>query len=414
MTGRFGRGRRSWRPLIAGSCGLSSRAGGGAKSRVGAEWVIKQAMDSPPGTRITIAGRTIDDAHGIQVEGESGILAHSPPWFRPQWSSANSELRWPNGVMGLVFGAMRPDAFRGHQSHYGWVDEYCAWQYPECLDQMLLGLRLGKAPQCVITTTPRPIPALRELIAKPTTVTTKGATHDNLQNLAPTFAAEILSRYEGTRMGQQELYAEILDDSPTAMFRRSNIEFNRVAVAPRMLRIVVGVDPAGTNSAKSNHTGIVVCGVGVDRLYYVLEDGTMSAQPTEWAMKACSLYHKHKADRLVAETNMGGDMVETIIRVVDPTVAYKGVHASRGKQTRAEPIAALYEQNKVRHAGFFPQLEDELCTFDPMSADNGLKGASKSPDRCDALVWCLTELNLGKQPIKRMNIAGASPTRRDV
>lgn len=355
---------------------------GAGKTRAGAQWVIEKAENSPPGTRITLAGRTIEDAVSIMVKGESGVLEHSPPWFRPRFVEKDAEIRWPNGVIGLVFGATRPDAFRGFQSHFAWADEICSWNYWECIDQLLLGLRLGEAPQGIVTTTPRPLPRLRELIAKPTTITTTGTTYENLQNMAPTFASEILAQFEGTRLGLQELHARILDDSPSALFKRGQIDADRRTQAPPLLRVVVGVDPAGTNSAKANHTGIVVAGLGEDRKFYILADGTISAQPTEWAGQIAALYHRHSADRVVAETNMGGDMVETLIKVVDPSIAYRGVHASRGKITRAEPIAALYEQHKVHHVGFFPQLEDEMCSFDPMSKDNGLKGPSKSPDRC--------------------------------
>jgi len=382
---------------------------GFGKSRLGAEWIIGKAQCSPPGTRITIAGRTLEDAAGIMVQGESGLLAHSPPWFMPRYIEKDHELRWPNGVIGMVFGATRPDAFRGWQHHFFWGDEVAAWMYWSCLDQLKLGLRLGRAPQGIITTTPRPLPQLRELIAQRTTITTTGSTYENLQNMAPTFASEILAQYEGTRLGLQELHAQILDDSPTALWKRAQLDEFRVTSHPRLVRIVVGVDPAGSNSAKSNHTGIVAAGMGVDRQYYVLEDGTLSAQPTEWAKQVAILYHKHKADRVVAEVNMGGDMVQAVIHAVDPTLSYRGVHASRNKITRAEPIAALYEQGKVHHVGFFPKLEDELCTYDPLSPEN-LRGGSSSPDRLDACVWALSDLHDGIKPVPKMNF-DKSPVR---
>jgi phage terminase large subunit-like protein len=370
---------------------------GFGKSRCGAQWVIDRAENGKAGDRITIVGRTLTDAQGIQVEGDSGILAHSPPWFMPRWSPANNELLWPNGVKGLVFGATAPDAFRGWQSSAFWADEWCAWQHPDCLAQLLLGLRLGQAPQGIITTTPRPSKQLRELMERETTIVTTGTTHENLQNLAPTFAAEILSQYEGTTLGRQELYAEILDDAEGALWKRAQLDETRVTRHPKLLRVVVGVDPAGSNSAKSNQTGIVVAGLGDDKDYYVLKDGTISASATQWATHAASLYHAFGCDRLIAETNLGGDMVGSIIRVVDPTVAYRGIHASRSKIVRAEPIAALYEQGRVHHVGFFPELEDEMCTYDPMSPDK-LRSKSTSPDRLDALVFALSDLHKNAKP----------------
>ncbi len=393
-------------------CWLVLAGRGWGKTRTGAQWTIDYVRHGRVGGGVfALVGRTVDDAVKIMVEGESGILAYAPPDFYPKWRSAEAELTWPNGVKSPVFGATNPNAFRGYNHGGFWADEICAWQHWSCFAQLLLGCRVGKNPQGVVTTTPRPIPELRELIKKRTTVTTTGSTYANLANLAHTFATEILSQYQGTRLGRQELEAEILDDNPDAMFPRALVEAHRVNEHPRLLRIVVGVDPAGSNSVKSNNTGIIVAGVGVDRKYYVLEDGTMAGKPEAWAAQVSTLYRKWKADRVIAEVNMGGDMVESVVKAWDPKLAYKGVHASRGKLTRAEPISALYERGLVKHVGYMPKLEDEMCTYDPLAID-GMKSDSRSPDRLDALVWALTELHDAPKPPKSMNF-DKSPMRKN-
>lgn len=392
-------------------CWLVLAGRGWGKTRTGAEFIINLVRYAViGGGRVTLVGRTLNDAIKIMVEGESGILAHSAPEFMPRW--VGGELTWPNGVKGLVFGATNPDAFRGYQHGAFWLDEICAWQHWSCINQLLLGCRLGKSPQGIITTTPRPVQELRDLIKKRTTITTTGSTYDNLANLSATFATEILAQYEGTRLGDQELRARILDHDPDALWQPHVIEANRVTSHPRLLRLVIGVDPAGSNNTKSNNTGIVAAGLGADKLYYVLEDGTLHGKPEAWAKQACAMYHRLKADKVIGEVNMGGDMVEAVIRAADKTVAYKGVYASRGKVTRAEPIALLYEQGRVKHVGFMPKLEDELTTYNPTGIE-GMKSDSSSPDRLDALVWALTELHEGPQAHGKLNFANKSPARKN-
>ena len=277
-----------------------------------------------------------------------------------------------------------------------------SWLYPEAFSQLLLGLRLGKSPQGIVTTTPKPVKHLRDLLDRPTTALTSGTTYDNLHNLADTFREEVLSQFEGTTMGAQELEGRLLTDVPGALFRRGNIDQLRVMYGvgnvemwrAKMKRIVVGVDPAAassTASSRTNNTGIVVCGLGHDNDFYVLEDVTVNDKPHIWAAAAASAYHRWQADRIVVEVNQGGDMCEATIKVVDPTVAIKTVYASRGKMARAEPIASLYEQGRVHHVGGFPYLEDEMCTYDPLEW-RPASGASGSPDRLDAMVWGMTEL----------------------
>jgi phage terminase large subunit-like protein len=289
-------------------------------------------------------------------------------------------------------------------------DEVCAWtRGQDAFDQLMLGLRLGQAPRCVITTTPRPIKLLKNIMAAKDTHITSGSTYDNLSNLAPTFKRTILEKYEGTRIGLQELRAQVLEFSQNALWHPEMLENCRVTFAPKLRRVVVGVDPATSSDKEKpgNNTGIVAAGIGYDGLYYVLEDATLRDKPHIWAKCAAGVYHARQADILIAEANQGGDLVATLLKVVDPTVAVRLIHASRGKALRAEPIAALYEQDKVRHVGTFLELEQEMCNFDPTAPRQGLKGDSDSPDRVDALVHCLAELNSKHKPLGQIHFAGA-------
>lgn len=353
---------------------------GWGKTRTGAEAVRKWIKTNK---YVNLIGATLDDARDIMIEGESGILAICPKDERPQY--IGRQLRWPNGAKSLIFTADEPDRLRGKQHMKFWADELCAWRYPESWDQASFGLRIGDQPQCIVTTTPKPTKELKALIADPTTFVTKGVTDDNYQNLSPVFINKIISKYRGTRLGRQELSAEILDDNPGALWKRKDIEDLRVLKHPELKRIVVAIDPATTSNPDSDETGIVVAGLGVDNHGYVLDDVTLRGTPEEWSQRAVTAYHFHSADRIIGETNNGGEMIETVIRMKDKNVSYKAVHASRGKITRAEPISALYEQKKVHHVGCFPELEDQMCDYDP-------KTAKYSPDRMDALVWALTEL----------------------
>lgn len=350
------------------------------------EWIKTNAY-------VNLIGPTADDARDVMVEGESGILAICPSDERPTYLSHKRQLQWPNGAKSLIFTAEEPERLRGKQSAKLWCDELAAWRYPEAWDQASFGLRLGKSPQAVITTTPKPTKIIKQLVADPRNVVTRGSTYDNQSNLASAFLTQIARRYEGTRLGRQELNAEILLDNPGALWKRDWIEETRVKGHPELNRIVVAIDPAVTSSSESAETGIIVAGIatiGGIINGYTLHDGSMRGTPDEWARRAVALYHQYGADRIVGETNNGGDMIETIIRTVDRNVAYKGVHASRGKQIRAEPISALYEQKRVHHVGMFAQLEDQLCDWDPSIS-------KESPDRLDALVWALTELMASDQ-----------------
>jgi predicted phage terminase large subunit-like protein len=358
---------------------------GFGKTRTGAElvrrWVRTHRL-------VNVIGATADDARDIMIEGESGILAVCPDGERPEYRPARRSLEWPNGARTLVFTADEPERLRGKQHEKLWGDEIAAWRRPEAWDQAMLGLRLGRNPQAVVTTTPKPVRLVRELLASPTTHVTRGRTYDNATNLAPAFLEQIVTKYEGTRMGRQELNAELLDDVPGALWTRSRLDDLRVLAAPELERVVVAVDPAATSGEDADETGIVVAAKGADGHGYVLADRTCRLSPDGWARRAVDAYHQHKADRLVAETNNGGEMVELTVRTVDRAVAYTAVHASRGKRTRAEPVAALYEQGKVHHVGGFSDLEDQMCNYTPDGYDG-------SPDRVDALVYALTDLLLG-------------------
>jgi len=259
------------------------------------------------------------------------------------------------------------------------------WRYPETFDMLMMGLRLGAAPRVVVTTTPRPTAIVRMLLKASTTAVTRGSTKDNARNLPPAYLSQIVKKYEGTRLGRQELEGELLEDVPGALWTYGQIEALRRPQAPEMQRVVVAIDPAVTSTDTSDETGIVVAGVTDDGEGYVLEDLSGRYSPDAWARKAVAAYHEHKADRIVAEVNNGGDLVERILRTIDPNIAYTAVHASRGKRVRAEPVAALYEQGRIHHVGSLAVLEDQLCTWDSSTGE-------KSPDRLDALVWAFTEL----------------------
>jgi len=353
---------------------------GWGKTRTGAETVRKWIKHYP---YVNLIGATLDDARDIMIEGESGILAICSKEERPRY--VKRQLHWPNGAKSLIFTADEPDRLRGKQHMKLWCDEVCAWRYADSWDQASMGLRLGDNPQVVITTTPKPTKLLKEIIADKNTIITRGSTYDNKANLAQAFLSAVITRYEGTRLGRQELNAEILDDNPGALWRRADIDRLRVTSAPTMKRITVNIDPSATSNAKSDEAGITVTGLGSDNHGYLLEDLSMRGTPTEWARIAVDAYHRWNADRIIGETNNGGEMIETVIRMIDPTVAYKGVHASRGKITRAEPISALYEKGMVHHVGFFAVLEDQMCDYDP-------KTSKYSPDRMDSMVWGFTEL----------------------
>ena len=323
------------------------------------------------------------------VEGESGLLAIAPPWDRPDYEPSKRRLTWENGAIATTYSADEPERLRGPQHDLAWCDELAAWRYPEAWDMLMFGLRLGDDPRAVVTTTPRPSRLIKALVADPRVVVTRGTTYENAENLAPAFLEQIIRRYEGTRLGRQELDAEILEDVPGALWSRLEIEAARVSVLPELTRVVVAIDPAAGSGEHADETGIVVAGRDAVGQGYLLADLSGHYTPPEWARAAIAAYRAHAADRIVAEVNNGGDMVEATLRVVDASVPFSAVHASRGKVARAEPVAALYEQGRVRHLGAFPVLEDQMCAF---AHDFDRAAAGYSPDRVDALVWALTEL----------------------
>ena len=370
---------------------------GTGKTRTGAEAVRRWIAE---GERyVNLIGPTLEDVRKVMIEGESGLLACCPPSEKPKWVAQKGELRWPNGAMSLVFTAEQPDRLRGKQHGKIWADELAAWRYPDAWDQAQFGLRLGSKPQAIVTTTPRPTPLVKGLLADERTKVTRGSTYDNMANLADAFIRKIVAKYEGTRLGRQELHAEILDDVIGALFLRDGIEKTRLRSLPKDLRrVVVAIDPAISTGEDADETGIVACGCDDGagdkdgRPHgYVLDDVSGVYTPAEWARTALRLYHKHKADCIVAEVNQGGDMVVNTIRMFNPNVSVKAVHATRGKVVRAEPISGLYEQDRIHHVGMFAQLEDQMCAF---TADFE-RTRGNSPDRLDAMVWAFTELMLG-------------------
>jgi phage terminase large subunit-like protein len=359
---------------------------GAGKTRAGGEWVREQAQ-AHPGCRIHLVAPTASDARDVMLEGASGILRMAPPWFRPTYEPSRRRLIWPNGSLAYLFSAEEPDRMRGPQCHFAWVDEVATWARPETWEMMLFGLRLGQHPQVCVTTTPKPVRLVRELLVDPTCTTTRGTTMRNAKNLAPTFLREIVSRYEGTRLYRQEVLGEYLEEAEGALWARDQIDRTRVVAAPELVRIVVAIDPAVTSDAESDETGIVAAGLGRDGHGYVLEDISGHFTPDAWAQRAVAALDRLQADRIIGEANNGGDLIEHTLRTVRANVPYRKVIASRGKAARAEPVAALYEQGRVHHVGGFAALEDQLCGWEPLSGD-------RSPDRLDALVWALSELML--------------------
>jgi len=361
---------------------------GFGKTRSGAEWVRAQA-ESGAALRIALVAPTARDARLVMVEGESGLLAIAPDTMRPVFEPSKRQLTWPNGAIATLFSADEPDRLRGPQFDAAWCDELAAWRYPQAWDMLMMALRLGTNPRVVVTTTPKPVKLVRALLASPDCAVTRGGTRDNAGNLAPGFLAAILKQYEGTRLGRQELDAELLEDMPGALWSRDAIERARIDEAPVLRRVVVAIDPAASAGEDADETGIVVAALGQDSHGYVLEDLSGRYSPHDWASHALEAYRAHRADRIVAEVNNGGAMVEATLRVLDAGVSYKPVHASRGKLARAEPVAALYEQGRIHHVGAFPALEDQMCAF-----TGGPLAHLASPDRVDALVWALSELML--------------------
>ena len=360
----------------------------------GAEWTADCALCNDD-TQWGVVAPTRDDLKKVAFGGISGLLRIIPDicyWGGSKQKGYNASdhiITLYNGSQIYGFSAQDPDRLRGPQFHGAWVDELAAWPYPETLDQLLFGLRLGLNPQLLATTTPRPTAIIKDMMKNERTVITRGTTYENAANLSPEALKTLEEKYGGTRLGRQELYGEVLDDLEGNLWSRTVIEDTRMVPgnAPQMDRIIVAIDPSVTNNADSDETGIIVVGKGNDGRFYVLEDASGKMSTDRWAQKAVSKFYKWQADRIVAETNNGGDLVESVLRTKDRNIPYTKLTASRGKLTRAEPIAALYEQYKVSHVGQFKELEDQMVDY--------TAGDIHSPDRMDALVWGLSQLSAG-------------------
>jgi len=361
---------------------------GWGKTRTAAEYVRDLAFKGTA-PRMGLIARSAGEVRDTMVEGEAGILEVSPPWFYPHYEPSKRRLTWPNGVQATTYSGDEPDQLRGPSHHFIWADELASWRYlADAWSNAMFGLRLGEA-RALITTTPRPVKVLKDLLTMAGVVVTTGTSYENMENLSDNFRENILL-YEGTRLGRQELLGQLLEDVPGALWNLTLLDECRVEAVPHgvdIVRLVVAVDPAVTSSEESNETGIVIAARCSNGHAYVFDDLSDRLSPDSWAKRAVGAYHGNSADRIVGEVNQGGDLVEKTIRTVDPHVAYKAVRASKGKIARAEPVSALYEQHKVHHIGSLAKLEDQMCTYVPGEADF-------SPDRMDALVWAITELML--------------------
>lgn len=373
---------------------------GFGKTRTGAE-TVRQWAAEPLEAPIHIAAPTASDIRKVMIEGPSGLLSCYPPSDRPRYEPSKGHMiTWANGNIAYCFSADEPERLRGPQCGRYWADELCAWRFAQdAWDNLTFGFRAGNNLQGVITTTPKPTKLLKQIIADSTTIVTRGSSYDNRANLAPEFLNTIVSKYEGTRIGRQELLAEILEDIPGALWTREMIDKARVQRTEveqhkhLIYRIVVAIDPAVSNTDDSDETGIVVLALTRSAHVLILDDLTCRESPLGWARIAVNAYRKFGADRIIAEVNNGGDLVEANIRAVSPDVAFRAVRASRGKTRRAEPVAAVYEQGRVHHVGSFPELEDQMCAYNPkMETSDG-----ESPDRMDALVWGVTALLIDQE-----------------
>lgn len=375
-------------------CWLVLAGRGFGKTRMGAEWVRMKARD--PQARIALVAATWAEARAVMVEGQSGLLSISHAAERPLFEPSKQQLSWPSGARGFIYSADQPDQLRGPQHSAAWIDEMAKFSYADTLWDMLgMGLRIGTLPQAMVTTTPRPLALIKQLTKEPSTHVTRGSTWANARNLAPSFLRQMKARYSGTRLGNQELEGQLLEDIDGALWTYKDIEAARLKDPPPLARIVVAIDPPVTSHAGSDACGLIVAGCDESGHGYVLADVSLEqASPDVWARKAVDVYEEFSADRIIAEVNQGGDLVETVLRTQAERIPYKGVRASRGKHVRAEPIAALYEQRRIHHVGVFADLEDQLCSFVP--------GQASSPDRLDALVWAFTDLLLGPDATPRV------------
>ena len=358
---------------------------GSGKTRAGAEWVL-EGIRKGRMRRVALVGATYADARSVMVQGDSGLLSMSHDTTL-KFEPSKREVHWPNGALAQIFTAEEPDGLRGFQFDGAWCDEFAKWREPQvALDMLMMGLRLGHDPRCVVTTTPRAVPAFIDLMTSPGVAVTRARTIDNAPNLAAAFLAHMQAQYAGTRLGRQELDAELIEDNDAALWRRDWIDRARVREVPPCARVVVAVDPPVSAGPDADECGIVVVGRSEEGEGYVQADRSEGGlTPISWATRVARAYAEFKADVIVAEANQGGAMVEAVIRQVVPFASVHLVHATRGKHARAVPAAALYERGLIHHAGVFPELEDQLCQFD--GSDD-----APSPDRLDALVWALADL----------------------
>ena len=393
---------------------------GSGKTRAGAEWVRAQVEGSTPlapgpRSRIALLAETADQARDVMVLGESGLLACTPRDRRPTFHVSRRHLEWPNGAQAWLFSAADPESLRGPQFDGAWCDELAKWRKAApAWDMLQFGLRLGADPRQIVTTTPRANPVLLRIMEDAATITTRSPTRDNAANLAPAFLTRMQARYAGNRLGRQELDGELLLETPGALWTRDMLDGNRTDHTPPLARVVVAVDPPVTSRTTSDACGIVVAALIADpqaeapRAVVLADWSVQGRSPRAWAMRAVAAYHQYKADRLVAEVNQGGDMVEQIIREIDGTIAFRAVRATRGKALRAEPVAALYEQGRVLHLSHpsspLATLEDQMCAFAANATGGALPGATRSPDRVDALVWAITDLLLTKRAEPKVRI----------
>lgn len=361
---------------------------GFGKTRTGGETVREWV--SAGARRIHLVGPTASDVRNVMILGESGLMNWFPPNERPRYEPSKHLITFHTGAVAETFSADEPDRLRGPQCSHFWADELAAWRFlQDAWDNLMFGWRKSDTPKGFISTTPKPLKLLREIIADPSTVTTRASSYENRDNLSPRWFENIIRKYEGTRLGRQELMAEILDDVPGALWTQQIIDAARIKLADvrweQVIRIVVAIDPAVSNKPESDETGIIVAGLTRSNHVLVFDDLSCKESPLGWASIAVTAYHSKRADRIVGEVNNGGDLVESNIRAVAPDVAFRAVRASRGKAVRAEPVAALYEQGRVHHVGLLPELEQQMTGWSPQSGE-------KSPDRMDALVWAVTEL----------------------
>jgi len=372
---------------------------GAGKTRAGAEWVNGLVGDGA--RRIALVAPTFNDAREVMIAGPSGLLNTGPPARRPRYEASRKRVIWPCGAVAYAFSAEDADGLRGPQFEFAWGDEMAAWAAPQrVLDTLRMGLRLGTSPRLLLTTTPRPIPALKRLVRQAGVAITHQPTAGNAANLAPGFLDAMAAAYGGSALGRQEIEGLLIDDPPGALWTRSQVEAAGCDSVPELDRIVVAVDPPASAGPRSDECGIVVAGAvgeGPQRRAVVLADMSFGpAMPADWAARVARAYARFDADAVIAEANQGGEMVREVLRAADAGLPVRLVHASRGKRVRAEPVAALYAAGRVSHAGRFAALEDQMCAFGSPDAAEG------SPDRVDALVWAVTELLLAAAGAPRM------------